>query len=232
MLTQQHLAKFISTISNIMRQSVTTTCISLIFVLCMCLTLSGAALASTYWVSPTGAAANLAACSGSSPLNGTSACSRKTALAGPLSAGDTVYFRAGNSTGGYVVSCSGLDYEGIKSPNNGSAGNPITFAAYNGETVVLTQANFTTASGYGVNLSGNSYIRISGITFKNFRQFAYIIQSSHHNEITGCTFTTDADKIQRTTVVGLTVSSSIGGSCETAKNCWNTHNWIHGNTFS
>lgn len=66
--------------------------------------------AETYWVSPTGAAADMASCSGSTPLSGTDACTRTKAMAFALQPGDVVYFRAGT----YTVASSGLDYEGIK----------------------------------------------------------------------------------------------------------------------
>ena len=193
--------------------------------------------AETYWVSPTGAAASLAACSGATPLSGTDACSRTTAIAGPLSPGDTVYLRAGDSTGGYVVAGSGLDYEGIKTPSNcgggsdpcnGSAGNPITFSAYNNEEVILTQNNFTTASGYGIYLYGRSYIKVTGIKFKNFRMFGSISHGSSYNEISYNQFYTTSDVVQTADVSGLWLISSYSPDY----NYWNTHNWIHHNKFS
>lgn len=177
--------------------------------------------AGTYWASPTGAA-TWGNCASATPLSGTAACSRTTVLAN-AQAGDTVYFRSGT----YTISASGLDYEGIKSTNSGSAGNLITYSAYNNESVIITSNN--TTSTYGVYLNGNSYIKITGFTFQDIATWGYVVGSSHHNEISYSSFTSTGGKEAGN---GLMISATLVGTCATTKNCWNTHNWIHHNTLS
>lgn len=99
--------------------------------LSLCLTVSPL-YAATYYVSPTGAA-TWSNCSGSTPLNGTSACSWQTAMANAL-AGDIVYFRSGT----YLPGVSNdREYPAMNPANSGISGNPITFAAYSGETPII-----------------------------------------------------------------------------------------------
>lgn len=171
-----------------------------------------------YWVSPTGAA-TWVNCHSDTALSGASACSRTTALTNAV-AGDTVYFRNGT----YSVTGSGLDYEGLKSSNSGtSQSNRITFARYSNEVPIITSS---APVAYGIYLSGNSYIKIDGFTFQDIATWVYIIKSSSYNEITNSTFTSTTG---HEAGGGITISGTL--SCA-GLNCWNTHNWIHGNTFS
>jgi hypothetical protein len=171
-----------------------------------------------YWVSPTGSA-TWANCHSDTALSGTSACSRTTALANAV-AGDTVYFRGGT----YSVAGSGLDTEGIKSANSGtSQSNKITFARYSNEVPIITSS---APIAWGIYLSGNSYIKIDGFTFQDIATWAYIIKSSSYNEITNSTFVSTPG---HEAGGGITISGTLGCS---GLNCWNTHNWIHANTFS
>lgn len=181
---------------------------------------SGSTAKNLYWVSPTGAA-TWANCKSDAPLSGTAACARDTANAN-AAAGDTVYFRAGT----YTVAGSGLDYEGIQPANDGTDGNPITFAAYGDETPIITA---TAANTYGIYLSGTAYVRILGFTFRDVKTWAYILGTSHHNEFAFNTFESTAGNEAGN---GIILSSSIGGSCGTSKDCWITHNWFHDNAFS
>lgn len=108
-----------------MRDAIKNSGMHLLLILGLCLGSSNAAFAATYWVSPTGVAAS-EDCSGPlPPLNGSTACSRVTALAN-AAAGDTVYFRAGSS-GGYVLTANWSS--GIAPANTGaSVSAKITFA--------------------------------------------------------------------------------------------------------
>lgn len=80
--------------------------------------------AATYWVSPDGQAA-WADCKGDTPLDGTDACALSTANQNVL-AGDTVYLR------------EGIYNEAIAPANSGALDNLITFGAFNGEAVTIT----------------------------------------------------------------------------------------------
>jgi hypothetical protein len=96
--------------------------------------LAGISQAADYYVSPTGAA-TWANC-GAPAKNGTAACSWQTAMANTV-ADDVVYFRGG--TYNVEASCSGSwEYIAMKPTHGGTAGHPITFIAYPGETPVVT----------------------------------------------------------------------------------------------
>jgi len=187
--------------------------IIIFFILCFPL---NSFAAETYWVSPTGAAADMASCSGSTPLSGTDACTRTKAMAFALQPGDVVYFRAGT----YTVASSGLDYEGIKlaakcgggsDPCNGSSGNPIIFSSYNDEEVIIDGGAYS----YGIALTSRDYVKIDGITFRNIASWGHV-SGSDYVEITNCTFGPATTEVSQT---GLGISNG------------STHAWIHGNTF-
>lgn len=172
--------------------------------------------AGTYWVSPTGAAA-WAACQSASPLSGTAACARTTANTN-AAAGDTIYFRGG------TYSITGFNDAIIPTNSGTNASNRITFARYGTEVPIMLGDG--SQNGYGLYFNGKSYIKIDGITFQNLGTWAYLINSSSHNEVVNCTFasTTQAGAAGS----GFFLNSAI--SCP-GFNCWNTHNWIHSNTF-
>ncbi len=189
------------------QKSLIPTCISAMFLLCICLALSGVAGAATHWVSPTGAAA-WGSCVGSTPLSGTSACSLSAANANAVG-GDLVYLRGGTyNVGGGV---------GFQPSNNGTnASTMITFQAYTGETPVITNGSdpfwFS---------SNHRYVSIKGMTFSGSfaSTWGRIEDGSNHIEIANNTF------ISTTGGRMITITGSLNQN-------WVTHNWIHDNHFS
>jgi hypothetical protein len=143
--------------------------------------------AATYWISPTGAAANLVACSGLIPLNGIAACSYDKAKGSGVVAGDTVYYR-----GGTYPTIVGALATAIEPYNSGTAGNPITFAAYPGEVVIFNGDVLT----YGIYAPNKSYIRFTGydgstsarnMKFENFSNHVWL-NNVDHIEVGHCSF--------------------------------------------
>ena len=130
-----------------------------------------------------------------------------------LNPGDTVYIRGGS----YSVDESGG--QGVSPAKSGTATARITYSNYNGEAVNFTgNANRTRA----VNLNGKSYIRVTGLNFRNMFDFLIIDNGASYNEIDRCTFSG-----YRPRTDGIPVSwrgSTIYHN--------STHNWIHHNTFS
>jgi hypothetical protein len=180
--------------------------------LCLLFICTGSALATTYWVSPTGTAANLAACSGSTPLSGTSACSYSKANGSGVVAGDTVYYRAGTYTG--------ITGAFINPYNTGTAGNIITFSAYNGEDVQVTSS---VTNSIAVNLNSDygtvrSYIKVHDLHFSNFMQHLWILKG-HHNEISYCSFIGYPPTATQADFVGNFQASYIYRQAQ--------YNWIH-----
>ena len=106
----------------------------MIIVILLLLFTPALAHSATAWVDDNGAAA-WGACQGSTPLSGASACAYATVMTN-AAAGDTVYFRAGT----YDVGLRGSNREvpNLNPTNSGTAGSPITFKGYNGETVTVT----------------------------------------------------------------------------------------------
>jgi hypothetical protein len=136
------------------------------FVIALSFILAGASFGATYYVSPTGNASWNSCTSSSTP------CPAQTAMRNAV-AGDIVNFLAGT----YNLACnSGIwdvdlsqNYEwSILTPDNsGTSGNPITFRANPGDTVILKGGN----SGAGCTTGGvigafgpNSYITWDGFT--------------------------------------------------------------------
>jgi hypothetical protein len=90
-----------------------------------------------------------------------------------LTAGDTVYIRAGT-----------YDGETIQPSNAGSSESErITYTSYEGETVTFT------ASVYCVRLQETSYISVLNLRFIDCERNLYI-QASHHNNVGYCVFDT------------------------------------------
>jgi hypothetical protein len=77
--------------------------------------------------------------------------------ASTLTAGDTVYVKAGTYR------------EQVKPKNSGTAGNVITYAAYPGDTVIIDGTGVSSGSdGHGlVELTGVSYVTIDGFEVQN-----------------------------------------------------------------
>ena len=75
-------------------------------------------------------------------------------------AGDTVWVKAGTYT---EILSDSLPLDGLKVKNSGTAGNVITFAAVNGEDVIIDQQGL----GSGFQLFSKSYIVIEGFEIKN-----------------------------------------------------------------
>jgi hypothetical protein len=198
-----------------------------------CFILPGAAFAATYWVSPTGTA-SWANCQSTTPLSGTAACSQTTANSN-AAAGDTVYLRGGTYTLTSSSGC-GSNYScGIFPKNCGTSGNPITFAAYNGESPTFTTDG--TAPTYTTGLTileggaGNgTYIHVTGITFHNLPNWASLYNYASYNQIDNCRFYSDTGE-DFNGAAGL----SLNGTCyptTSSHNCYSRHNWIHNNIFS
>lgn len=139
----------------------------------------GYSFAETYWVDDNGEAANLAACSGATPLSGVSACSYDKANGSGVVAGDTVYYRGGTYT---ITGTAIVPY------NSGSSGNMITFSGYESETVTFSGAADVTGYNSGaININGKDYIKITKMTFTNMQTYLYITDGNY-NEISYCTF--------------------------------------------
>ncbi len=102
-----------------------------------------------------------------------------------LLSGDTVYIRIGTYT---------LTGDIISPTNSGTVGNVITYSAYtpNGtdfEAVTIQGvADLTGYNSRGIALDGDSYIKITRLTFTNLQKYLYIVNSGHHNEISYCIF--------------------------------------------
>jgi parallel beta-helix repeat protein len=174
--------------------------------------------AATYWVSPTGTA-SWNNCKNDSPLNGEAACSISTANSN-AAAGDTVYLRGGNYTSNGI---------GVIAPakSGTSASNRIIFVAYSGEIPIMTNtAPPGSGYGYGFFFEKNSYIKIDGVIFRDCPYWGYFLYSSSYNEITNCTF--DSSNYAGAKGTGVLIFPA----CPPTYDCWNTNNWIHGNTFS
>jgi hypothetical protein len=176
----------------------------------------------TYWISPTGTAATLAACSGATPLSDTACCSYDKAQGPGVAPGDTAYYR-----GGTYALPSGA--EAIKPTNSGSPSGPITFASYNDEDVVF-QGSGTYSHSIDINCSAarggtsnkRAYIRVHGspghpIVFNHFYKHLWIL-ASDHNEISYCKFYGMAAEGHENTGSYIYVSAQ--------------YNWIHNNTFA
>jgi hypothetical protein len=182
------------------------------------------ATTNTYWVSPTGAA-TWTNCKSDSPLNGTATCSLGTANTN-AAAGDTVYLRGGtyslNSLHGVGISpshsgtCASLPCTG------GVGASPIVFSAYAGETPILAQTNAVNIMA-GILLNGKSWIKITGITFKNFSWYlAFIYNGASDNEISYSSFVADPGYQSGAEFI---VGDFTGATAS-------TNNWIHHNYFS
>lgn len=187
--------------------------------------------AGTYWVGPTGAA-SWANCSGTTPLDGTSACALSTAN-NNAAAGDVVYLRGGTYLQTVGSGCGAAYVCGIFPRNRGVAGAPITFAAYSGETPIITAERGLTTS-RGITISNGvpgegTYIRVIGITFRNLYLWATLNNYASYNEIGHNTFFSETGQ-DFGGVAGLAINSlCTGGSSWT---CYSRHNWIHHNSFS
>ena len=86
------------------------------------------------------------------------------------------------------------------SVSSGSAGNPIVYHAYNGETVTLTGGVIA------IWLRNVDWIKVVEITASNVDRFLLISDHADHNEVAGCTFDTAqvvAGTIQAPTAVTL-----------------------------
>lgn len=181
--------------------------------------LIGNAFADTYWVHPDGVTAWSGCKSETDP--GENYCSVGTSTAN-ADAGDTVYLKDGNYT-------LGVNYYGAihfrRGGTNATTGRVIFSAAPGEHPLLKPTVGQTLVKGFYIGDTGYgpmSYIKIDGIIFKNFNSFGIITNGSTHNEITNCTFTSDA---------GISGAMVIWSLCGTYI-CPSTHNWIHHNTFS
>jgi hypothetical protein len=180
--------------------------------------------AGTYWVGPSGAAAKWAACESVTPLSGIAACTIAQANTNAL-AGDTVYIRGGTYTFNTAIGSAIYPMHSGTCPGTcigGVGASRIVFAAYPGETPVFQQVSSTNAM-IGILLKANSWIKVTGIIFKNFTYArALFYANSSYNEISYCQFVSDPGfEVSR----GFIVGQGIGTSAS-------VHNWIHHNYFS
>lgn len=122
--------------------------------------------AGTYYASPTGTA-TWPTCSGSTPLNGTTACSLRTAWTSALP-GDTVNFRGGtySISGTHPIHDLGEGSTVIPFSHSGTAANPIVFQAYPGETPILEITWLDAPTNMIKVLGMRSYVTLRGFTMR------------------------------------------------------------------
>jgi hypothetical protein len=157
--------------------------------------------AATYWADDDGSRTSLSDCQSTAELSGPSCCSLATVL-NNVSAGDTIYLR------------EGIYHTALAPRISGVSGNVITYQAYNGETVTISNVAIA------LYLNNKSYLKIDGIDFTSYERGLLLNNGSSYNEISNCTFTgpptVDALKIWDGQISG-------GTPC--------THNWLHHNQF-
>ncbi len=184
---------------NFLRQIPAMSTLFVIATALVFLLFAGTSEAADYYVSPTGAA-TWANCSGTTPLNGTSACSWQTAMASAV-ADDIVYFRGGTYNVGTIG--SQRDYANMRPSNSGTAGNPITFIAYSGETPVITGTviNGSVAAYFGC--SYNNYI-----TWDGFAATLQVYSGSYETQTWGAWGSTYCT-IKNSNFTGVNVGSRV-----------------------
>ncbi|MDH7487801.1 MAG: right-handed parallel beta-helix repeat-containing protein [Anaerolineae bacterium] len=177
----------------------------------------------TYYVAPNGNDAN----------PGTAALPWRTIqhAANTLTAGDTVYIRAGTYN------------ERVIPQNSGAAGQPITYAAYPGETATIDGSGITLPDDLAglFEIAGRSYIRLSGLRLINAGPFpnnaAVLVSDSAHIAVENCsTFHTASSGIgvwgsQQIVIAGNTVEQAgIGGGQECITVAGTSNFEVRGNT--
>ncbi len=137
----------------------------LICMLCLVIAVlaPGVARAGTYYVSPTGVALWTSCTSTNAP------CSWQTAMAS-AAAGDLVYFRGGTYDVGVIG--PNRDYANMSPAHSGTAGNPITFKAYPGETPTITG----TVNNTSTNTSEAGYFGCTHADYVTWDGFAATMQ--------------------------------------------------------
>ena len=86
-----------------------------------------------------------------------------------LTAGDTVYIRAG------------VYAEQVVPQNSGSAGQPIIYAAYPGETAIIDGTDVAVPEYWGLfNLAGRDYIRVSGLQVVHSDYYGIVAENASH----------------------------------------------------
>jgi len=89
--------------------------------------------------------------------------------ANTMVAGDTVYIRAGTYA------------EQVIPQNSGSAGQPITYAAYPSETAIIDGTGVAVPEYSGLfNLAGRDYIRVSGLRVIHSDYYGIVAENSSH----------------------------------------------------
>lgn len=180
---------------------------AVIMIVCLAFSTAYAAMpVNPSYVSPTGSGAS---CTAESP------CALSYANTN-AAAGDTVNLRGG------TYALVGALAAGINPSNSGSAGNPITFQAYTGETPIISGDGSSDQSGFVI--LGKDYITITGITFKDQFRPGRIYDGADHNIVSYCTLYHSAAG-QYASFIGLYIGDSSGTGDPS------THNWIHHNTF-
>lgn len=150
----------------------------------------GFSQAGTYYVSPTGSA-TWTNCSGATPLNGTTACSWQTAMAGAMP-GDTVYFREGTYEPGEGP---GYNHPAMNPARSGTALARIIFKAYPGETPIIkesTRSDSPSGTTASIGIYQRDYITWDGFTLvrdkdNGIQAIALIwIETANYGEIVNC----------------------------------------------
>jgi hypothetical protein len=141
--------------------------------------------------------------------------------------GDTVYIRGGTYPfDTYLGSAIYPTHWGYCPATclRGVGASRIVFAAYPGETPVFQQMTIANPM-IAIRLQHRNWIKITGITFKNFTYARAILYgNSSYNEISYCQFISDPGSgfdVSR----GFAVGQGTLGSAS-------VHNWIHHNYFS
>ena len=158
----------------------------------------------THYASPGGSATWAASVNIATP------CSLATTNANAV-AGDVTYLRGGTY------------YTNISPAHSGVSGNRITYAAYAGETPVITVDE---AGGrWALKLVGRSWIVIDGIKSYESLAFWFIGYGSCHNEIKNCWFDKSGNFLYSTALITYYNTAYTPG-------LGSDHNWVHDNTFS
>ncbi|MGC9025567.1 MAG: right-handed parallel beta-helix repeat-containing protein, partial [Chloroflexia bacterium] len=148
-----------------------------------------------------------------------------------LVAGETVYIRAG------------IYEERVLPQNSGSAGQPITYAAYPGETATIDGSSITLPDDLAglFEIAGRSHIRLSGLRLIDAGPFpnnaAVLVSNSAHITVENCTtFHTASSGIgvwnsQQIVIAGNTVEQGgLGGGQECITVAGSSNFEVRGNT--
>lgn len=172
--------------------------------------------ADTYWVHPTDNSSIWSNCKSETDPGSGKYCSLST-MSSNVAAGNIVYLKGGQ----YSVSATGVIYLHGKS---GEAGNVIVISAASGETPILTN---TSAFGYGFYMEHSSYIKLSGLIFRDCPYWGSFQYGSSYIEIANCQFISSNYEGKKGRGIFTPAVCTDG-----TYTCFSTNNWIHDNIFS